>query len=443
MISHTWNIRLNAMITGALIAIGLPGFISASNQIPAPPQRHPIALIGGTVHTVSGETITGGIVLFENGKITAVGTAVALPDSVERIDITGKHVYPGLIGAHTSIGLTEIGSVRATRDLDELGDITPSARVVSSINPDSEMIPATRANGVLIALSAPTGGLLAGQSGLIMLDGWTWEDMTLKAPVGMHVWWPSMTIRRFPGEPEEAEQIKQRDEQITKLSEAFRAARAYHKAKTSGNAREYDSDLGWEAMTPVINRELPVLIHAQDVRQIQAALDWVASEDVRMILVGGRDAWRVADDLRKRDIPVILGGTHYLPSRSWEDYDTPFSGAAKLHRAGVRFCISDDGESSNERNLPYHAATAAAYGLPPEEALRAVTLYPAQILGVADRVGAIETGKDATLIITDGDPLEIRTRVERAYIQGRLIDLTTKHTMLYEKYGKRIREESR
>ncbi|RMH94996.1 MAG: amidohydrolase, partial [Calditrichaeota bacterium] len=419
----------------------------ASDQVPAPPQDHPIALVGGTVHTITGGVIENGVVLFVDGKITAVGTEVALPDATEQIDISGRHVYPALIAANTTLGLIEIGAVRATRDYAEVGDIKPEVRAEVAFNPDSELLPVARANGIALALSVPQGGLISGTSALMMLDGWTWEQMTLKAPVALHLHWPWMRVQKAPWirqSPEE--QIQARDKQIDRIRQAFADARAYLKAKeaeAAGGAPYHDTDVRWEAMIPVLKGEVPVFVHAEDILQIQAALDWAESEGIRMVLVGGYDAWRVAEELKEKDIPVIISEIHQLPMRRWEDYDAPFTLPVKLHRAGVKFCIAGSGSSfdaPHERNLPYQAATAAAYGLPPEEALKAITLYPAEILGVADRVGSIEVGKDATLIVTTGDPLEITTQVEMEFIQGRKIDLSSRHTELYEKYREKYRQ---
>ena len=412
-------------------------FATASDQIPAPPQDHPIALVGGTIHTVSGPVLTTGTVLFDAGKITALAERLDLPAGTQEIDVRGKHVYPGLIAAHSIIGLVEIEQIRATRDAVEVGEIKPNVRAEAAFNPDSEILPVTRANGITLALSAPGGGAISGTSALMMLDGWTWEAMTLKAPVGLHVRWPRMHVRESPFAPSAEEQQKTREKQIELIRAAFTEARAYLKAKEAESLRGvpyHDTDLRWDAMIPVLKGEIPVMLHANDVRQIQAAVDWAAEEEVRAILVGGRDAWRVADLLKEKDVAVIIDGVHVTPARRWEAYDAPFTNALKLHQAGVRFCISDGGGAAHERNLPYHAATAAAYGLGKEEALKAVTLYPAEILGVANQVGSIEVGKDATLIVTDGDPLEITTHVEREFIQGRDIDLGSRHTQLYTKY---------
>lgn len=415
--------------------------LTASDQIPAAKQDHPIALVGGTIHTVSGSVIENGTILFVDGKITALGTSVDLPAGTERIDIHGKHVYPGLIVANTVLGLVEINAVRATRDFTEVGDVNPNVRAEASINPDSELLPVARANGITLALSIPTSGIIAGTSALIMLDGWTWEDLTLMAPIGLHVRWPSMGTSRSPFvRKSKEEQLKERDEKLQKIREAFREARAYLKAKEAESQKGvpyHDTDLRWEAMISVLKKEIPVFVHANEIRQIQAAVDWASDEEIKMVLVGGQDAWRVTDLLKEKNIPVVIGGIHRLPMRRWEAYDMPFTLPLKLYEAGIAFCIASQGGSfgaAHERNVPYHAATAAAYGLPKEEALKAVTLYPAQILGVADRVGSLEVGKDATLIVTDGDPLEITTQVEREFIQGRTIDLNSRHTQLYKKY---------
>ena len=421
-----------------------------SDQIPAPPQHQPIALVGGTIHTVSGKTIPNGTILFIDGKITAIGTTVSLPDNTLRIDVRGKHVYPALIAANTVIGLTEINAVRATRDFAEVGAINPNVRAEVAINPDSEIIPVTRANGIALALSVPMGGLISGTSALIMLDGWTWEEMTLKAPIGLHVRWPRMqTIegRYYMRRQTPEERKKAILTGLKQIRQAFADARAYWKAKQA-EARKgvpyHAVDARWEAMIPVLEGEIPVFVHADDILQIQSAVEWAAREKIKLVIVGGYDSWRVADVLKEQEIPVIIAGVHRLPFRRWEPYDTPFTLAKKLYDAGVKFCIATGGGSfgaPHERNLPYHAATAAAYGLPKEEALKAVTLYAAQILGVADRVGSLEVGKDATLIVTNGDPLEITTQVLMEFIQGRRIDLNNRHRQLYTKYQHKYRQK--
>ncbi|MCF7805483.1 MAG: amidohydrolase family protein [Candidatus Marinimicrobia bacterium] len=416
--------------------------VVASDQIPAPPQDHPIALKGGTIHPVSGPAIPDGTLLFSDGKIDALGTEVKVPEGAEVIDISGQHIYPGFIAATSTLGLVEIPLARATRDFDETGNITPEVRAEVAINPDSELLPVARSNGITTALTIPQGGLISGTSAAILLDGWTWEDMTLQAPVGLHIRWPSMRIRHEKSFPKSVEeQQKAIDGKIERIRETFRNAAAYQQALRTQSTQESVSpgtSVRWEAMFPVLDGDIPVFVHANEIRQIQAAVDWADEQGVDMVLVGGQDAWRVTDLLRAREIPVILESTSMrLPARNWEGYDTPMTAPKKLHDAGVPFCISLSEHpfaSQFQRNLPYEAAAAAAYGLPREVALKAVTLYPAQILGIADRVGSLEPGKDATFIITDGDPLEITTQVRMEFIQGRKIDLSNRQTALYRKY---------
>lgn len=423
---------------------------SASVITPAKRPAAPVLLRCGEVHTVSGAVLAKTDVLLVDGKIAQVGAALKVPAGTQQIDITGLRVYPGFISANTTLGLEEIGAVRATVDTTEVGLINPNARTQVAINPDSELIPVTRANGVLTAHVAPTSqsdegaapGLIAGASALLRLDGWTWEDMTLRATVGIHVYWPSPSEGRRARAVDESK--KRLDEQMKTLRNSFAAARAYQRAKDAAAGKPLESDLRWEAMLPAVRGEAPVFVHADDVKQIVAALDWARDEKVKIILVGGNDAWRVADRLKVADVAVIVGGTFVLPTRRDDGYDAIYANAGKLHAAGVRFCIANSASvaagAANGRNLPYEAAMAAAFGLPAEEALKAITLYPAQILGVGAELGSIEPGKRATIIVSDGDPLEIPTQVKMAFIDGARIDLRSRHTDLYEKYLKRYRK---
>jgi imidazolonepropionase-like amidohydrolase len=439
----TTNHRINYLrnLKSAAICVLLILFtttVHASNQIPAKPQERTIAIVGATIHPVSGPAVERGTIVFDKGKITAIGANVQIPNGAEVIDASGKHVYPGLISPDTYLGLTEIGAVRASRDHTETGRINPNVRAEVAINPDSELFPVTRANGITMAVTFPRGGVIAGTSAAIMLDGWTWEEMTYKAPAALSVNWPRMTINRAPWvRQSEEEQKKERDAALKELADAFRDARAYMVARNAGQQRGvpyHNVDMRWEAMIPVLQRKVPVVVWAREVQQIQAAVAWAEQENIDLIIGGGHDAWRVADLLKQKNIPVLAGGIHRLPVRRFEAYDEPFLLPNKLHAAGIRFAIISEEEAPHERNLPYNASHAAAYGLPKDEALKAITLYPAQIFGIADKVGSLEIGKDATLIVTTGDPLEIMTNVEMEFIQGRKIDLTSRHTMLYEKY---------
>jgi len=437
--------RATRFLARCAAAIALWGVAWASDQVPAPVQSRPVALVGGTIHPVEAAPIPGGVLVFDRGRITALGPSASIPADAERIDLgPAERVYPGLIASSTQLGLIEISAVRATDDQSELGDLNPNVRAEASVNPDSELIPVARANGIALAVSQPEGGLISGSSALIRLDGWTCEDLVVKAPLGIHVNWPAMRVE-VPGDSGETDRRRrERDRRIALIRDAFRHARAYGGAKAAAakSGAAAPVDLRWEALLPVIEKNVPVFLHAEDERQIRAAVSWAAQEGLRAVLMGGVGAPRVASLLRENDVAVIYGPVYALPGRRHEPYDAPFSGPAALHRSGVRFAIADF-HTYNVRNLPYHAATAAAFGLPAGEALKAITLYPAQILGVAERYGSLAAGKSATLMITDGDPLEITTHVKALWIDGRRVDLRSKHTALHEKYAEQLRRGER
>lgn len=433
--------RRQSLILTLTMAAILPASASAAVPAPAPPQGQPIALVGGTIHTIDGPDIANGTIVFENGRITALGASVTVPANAERIDCAGKHIYPSLIDANTSIGLTEVGSVRATNDASETGTINPNVKAEVAVNPESEIIPVTRSNGVLLVLSSPSGGVISGTSALLHLDGWTWEDLTAQAPVAMHINWPRMRpFTAWWSQESDETQLERRDQQLRAVRQAFADARAYRAARQAdGTPPAFDAR--WEAMIPVLEGRLPAIIEADDIQQIQAAVAFAESEKLKITIRGGYDAPHCGALLKANDIAVIVDGIHRLPTRDDDPYDAPFTVPARLHQAGIRFCITGGGGASNVRNLPYHAATAASFGLPREEALKAITLYPAQILGVADRYGSLAIGKKATLLVADGDILDIPTHVVDAYIDGRRIDLTDKQKVLWEKYKEKYRRQ--
>lgn len=397
-------------------------------QIPAPPQARAVALVGGTIHTVSGDVIENGTLVFDNGVIIGLGPAAAIPDGAERVDITGRHVYPGLIHAHSQMGLYEIGAVDMTVDLNELGPFNPNARARVAFNPESRHIGVARSNGVLVTVSAPAGGIIAGLSAAMMMEGWTWEGMTLRAETGLIIQWPSPS------------QEGPYDEATRSLRAFFADARAYRDARQAAPTR-HPEDARLEAMIPALERTIPVVVQASELRQIQDAIAWADEERVRIVLLGGHDAGYVADLLARRQIPVIVTTVLDAPSRAWEPYDTRYSLPARLHQAGVPFAIAGAASAPYANRLPYEAGAATAFGLPPAEALRAVTLYPARILGLDDRIGSLEIGKDATLMVTSGDPLQYQTAIEQAYIHGRRLDMADAHRRFFEKYSERIRQE--
>lgn len=419
---------------------------SASDQIPGAPQKKLIALINAVLHPINEPPIENGTLIFDNGKIVNVGSRIKPPKNADVIDLKGKHVYPGLIEAYSHLGLVEISSTRATLDMSETGSLNPNVSAHVSVNPDSELIPVTRANGVLIALSAPTSGLVSGKASVLQLDGWTYEDMTLKQDCAMIIHWPRTThlLEQGPALPapekqEERDRIKVKA--LKDLRELFDNTRTYIKAR-SANPAEQSFDSRLNSMIPVIEGSIPLLISADRVSQIQGAVAFGVEQNVKVILLGGHDAEMCAELLRRYDVPVIVDAIHKDPRRTHEDYDSSFTLPERLRQAGIRFCISASGRSEtwNTRNLPYHAATAAAYGLPHEDALRSITQYPAEILGIADRVGTLEAGKDATLFVSDGDPLETETHITAVWVRGRKVDLTSRHTQLYEKYQIKYRQ---
>lgn len=409
--------------TAGLLLAFFASTASASDQIPGKPQTQPIAITGADIYPVSTAPIESGTIVFEDGKITRVGRDIALPADCKVIRADGKRVYPGLVEAYSNLGLVEINSVRATVDYREVGDNNANVRAVAAFNPDSEIIPVNRSNGILLAVSAPSGGTIAGRSSMMMLDGWTWEDMTLQADVGMHISWPRS------------------DEGISEIEGFISDARRYLEAVTSGKTQP--RDLRLESLARVLDGSLPIIVDATSLTQIRSAVSFASQEGLRLIILGGYDAHKCVKLLKDNEIPVIISGVYRNPRRRHEAYDQPYALPGQLHAAGIEFCISAGGRfgANGLRNLPYNAATAAAYGLDEAEALKSITLSPAKILGVGDRVGSLDVGKDATLFIADGDILETPTQVESAFIQGRVVDLNDKHKQLYRKYTEKYNRQ--
>ena len=406
-----------------------------------------LVLSGGTVHPVTGPAIPNGTVVVEDGKIRAVGPGLAAPAGARVVDCSGKHVYPGFVHANTMLGLLEVSTIQGSDDTQETGLVNPNQRAEVMYNPDSDFLPVARLNGITSVLSIPGGGSVRGTSAVMHLDGWTQEDITVQAPAALHVQWPNMTPSRSPFETRsEEEQMKARDEAVRVITDAFDDARAYWKARDAESATgvpKHDGDVRWDAMRRALKGEVPVVFHCDALNQIRAVLRFCDDQKLtNVVLLGGYDSWRVAEELKRRDFAVIIASVLAMPNRPYEPYDQAFTLAGRLSRAGVRFCIADEGggfSAMNSRNLPQHAAMAAAFGLPREEALKSVTLYPAQILGVGNRVGSIETGKLADLQITDGDPLEVTTRCEQLIIAGKLVPMESRQTRLFQKYDHRPR----
>jgi len=441
---RTIRFLLKALL-GSVIALLLCLLISKLplHSVVAQQPSNVYAIRNAKIVTVTGAVIERGTVLIRDGKIAEVGARVALPVNAKVIDATGLSVYPGMIDCGTSLGLTEIGSIQETRDTTELGDFNPHMRAIVAVQPHSELIPVSRANGITTAITRPSGRLVSGQAALINLDGWTWQEMTLKTPAAMAMEYPRAPRGRgaafLPAEAT-ANVAQLRDRQLAALRTKLEDAQAYAKAKEaraadkSLPARPVDHVL--EALIPVVKGEMPVLMVANSEREIKGAIEIADKYKLKLIISGADEAWKVAAQLKEKNIPVIIGPVTDLPNNEDDDYDLNYSHAAKLHKAGVRFAFQTD-NAAYVRNLPYQAGTSAAFGLPKDEALKAVTIYPAQIFGVDKLIGSIEVGKVANLIVTDGDPLEFKTSVKHMFINGKPVDLSSRHTKLYDKFNAR------
>lgn len=424
------------LVTGRFNATGrfhTASLIIANDQIPGAAQSRPILIRGATIHRVDDSTIQDGSVLLDEGRIVEVGKKIKPPKGAEVIDATGKHVYPGLIEPMTDLGLREILAVDVTVDSTELGDRNPNVRSWVAVNPDSELIPVARAGGILVAHVSPGGRFVRGQSAVMTLDGWTATEMNLRAPAGLSVNWESMQTR----DKDAAAEANKRDQKLQELDDWFDRAQRYAEARSTND--ETASDLRLESLLPLLRGELPMFAEANRQSTIESAVAFAVRHQLKLVIYGGYDAVECAELLKRYDIPVIIAGTYRLPLHRHDPYDAPYTLPKRLQQAGVRFAIGGEGPgypggSSNARNLPYHAANAVAYGLSREDAIAAVTLSAAEILGVQDRIGSITPGKDATLIVVDGDVLETESNLTDAFIEGRRVDLSSKHTMLYEKY---------
>ena len=404
----------------------------------AAPQKKPIAIVNAEIHPVSGPVIARGTIVFENGRITAIGKDAAVPEGAATIDAGGRRVYPGFIAPYTRLGLAEVGAVRATRDTNEVGDIKPEVRAAVAVNPDSTVIPVARSNGVLIFATWPRGGLLPGRASVMRADGWTWEDMAILPAAGVVVTWPGQVPRRRWRGSEAPQPDGRAEKAVRRIREVFGRARAYHRARKANP--QLPRDIRWEAMGPALRGERPVFLLANRADQIADAVHFAARHRLKAVVVGGRDAALCADLLKKHDVGVIFTGLHRYPRRGDADYDEAYRTPSLLQAAGLRWCLASGERLGNERNLPYSAARAAAYGLSREHALRSITLNAARVLGIDRDYGSLEKGKTATLFLCDGDPLEVTTRIHGAFIDGRRIDISNKQTKLATKYREKYRQ---
>ena len=407
---------------------------------------------GATVHPVASAEIQNGSVLVQNGKIVGIGRNIAAPKGTRIVEGKGLHVYPGMIDSATEMGLSEIGAVRESVDVGEIGKFDPQLRAEIAINPSSEHIPVTRANGITSVIAMPMsagggggfgrgggGSIITGQAALVHLDGWTWEEMEIKKSAGMGMRFPIIPALNprfgggdFPGAKTFTESKKDYETELRELKEFFENARRYQKAKAA-KEKGFQTDLKYEAMLPVLEGKEPLIIMASRERAIRDAVQFADQQKVRVIIADPRELGKMGTELKNRNIPAILGPTLALPLHEDDPYDAAYTLPDQFYKAGVKFAF---GSFDNQfaRDLPYQAAMAVAFGLPVDEAVKAVTLNAAQIWGVADRIGSIEEGKSADLMVTDGDPLEAKTQVKLLYIKGKTVDLDNRHKRLYEKY---------
>ncbi|MEX2281753.1 MAG: amidohydrolase family protein [Gemmatimonadota bacterium] len=395
-------------------------------------------LRGGTVVTMTGQRLAGANVLIQNGKIAGVGANVQAPAGATTIDAAGKFVYPGMIDSQTDMGLSEIGSVAATQDVTELGTYNPHMKALTAVNPSSELIAVSRVNGVTTVITAPSGGMISGQAALIHLDGWTQDEMAVKPVAGYIINYPrsggggGRGGRGGGGGEPEGDAAARTAQQIAELREYLTRAKDYDRVR-DGGSRTLDIQL--EGLRPLFSGEAPAIVMADNKEQIEGAFKLADDFGIKIVISGGDEGYKVASELARRGVPVILGSIQSAPAAD-VPYDAVFANPGVLHRAGVKIAFST-GDGSNARHVPYHAALATAYGLPLDAAMQALTINPAQIWGVADRVGTIEIGKIADVFVTSGDPLDIRSIVSEVFIDGKRIKFDDRHTRLYEKYNAR------
>ena len=448
------RVSLNAQLQitlSFLILISLPtcvfpqgGNVVSQNQNGAPGVY---VIRNARIVTVSGPVIENGTLVIRDGKIEKVGTNVSVPTDAIEIDAHGLSVYPGMMDLGTSMGLVEIGSgAPGTVDTAETGDMNPNAQAIIGLNPHSAHISVTRVSGVTTVLSLPTRNIISGQAALINLRGSTSTEMAVVSSAGLAINFPRVSTSSFDAlfnqqEINISDAIKTRDAQLEQLRKILKDALAYGVARDAyirDNALPRPKEsVVLSALVPFARGERPVILRVNRETDIRAALRFAKEMHLRPIILGGNDAWKVADLLKQHDIPVIVTGVWDLPPNDDDFYDVLFENAAKLHKAGVSFCISSGDSGAHVRDLPVQAGMAAAFGLPQDEALKSVTLYPAQIMNVADRMGSIEIGKIANLVITDGDLLEARTHVRYLFIEGRLMPLVSRHTELYDQFKDR------
>ncbi len=417
--------------------LAISGFsaLAQENMHPSPAQSKTIVISGGTIHVGNGSVIENGTVVIEKGKIKSVSaTPITISGDVERIDATGKQVYPGLIAPNSSLGLVEFASTKSTVDVEELGEMNPNIRAIVAYNTDSKIINTVRSNGVLLAQITPQGGMIPGSSSVVQLDAWNWQDAAYAMDNGIHFKMPALINRpaAFQRRGANADPVAAGLARLEEARSFFKEAKAYLNEKTHTG-----TNLKFEATRGLFDGSKPFFVHCDLVKEMLAAINFAKEFNFKLVLVGATDSWMIADILKENNVAVILGEIHSLPASEDDAVDQPYKTPGMLQKAGVLFSMGFEGGDGNwrQRDLPFHAGTMAAYGVTKEEALSAITLNAAKILGIADRTGSIEAGKDANIVISTGDILDMRSSVlTNAFIQGRTLNLDNKHSQLFERY---------
>lgn len=408
------------------------------------------AIVNARIVTVTGAVIENGTVVIQNGKITAVGAGASVPSGAERIDGRGLSVYPGMIDASTNLGLTEIGQgVNASVDVQEVGSMNANAKAITGVNPHSSHVNVTRVNGITTVLSMPSGGTVSGQAAVINLNGSTQADMAVIGQAGLVINFPRVSGgggfggfgRGGGGQQDFNALVRRRDAAVEELKKAFQEVEAYGKALDAYTANRSlpkpATNLGLEAMIPYVRGQKTIFFTSERDRDIRAVAKFVGEMKIKGVIVGGQEAWKAAEDLKKNNMAVIYTNIYSLPTRQDDPYDYLYEAPSLMQKAGVKFAISTGDGGGEVRDLPYHAGIAGAYGLGREEALKSVTIYPAQILGVDDQLGSIEVGKMANIVVADGSILDARTNIKYMFIGGRMIPLTSRHTELFDSFKDR------
>ncbi len=422
--------------------------LAASLALAGPPAQagdKVIAIKGAKIVPVVGDDIPSGTILIKGGKIEAVGAGIPVPEGAEVVDGTGLIAYPGMIDAYSQLGLSEISGVSATVDVRETGRFNPQVRALEAVRYDSMHIPISRSNGITAALVAPSGGVISGQSCLLKLDGWTNREMLVKSPAAVHIEFPAIrgAGRGGFGGRAGGQERAGTPQIITELKSMFASARAYEKRRdtAANNDRialpEYNET--YEELLPLLHGEVPAMISVHSDTDIKAVIKFVQEEKLKAVFYGVEQGWKVAGEIKAAGIPVVLDSLYGMPPVFEDGYDSIFRNAGVLNKAGVMVAFSSS-SSSTAKDLPYMAAKAAAFGLDKKEALKAVTIYPAEIFGLGATMGSLEKGKAANIVLADNDILELRTNVVKVYIDGKETDLSNRYTELLEKFQKRESE---